>query len=163
MIVVADATLLHYLILIEHEHVLPALYGRVIVPPAVIAELSRDNTPKPVRTWIADPPQWLEIRRPRDAGRSPVPLGAGEEEAIALAEELGAGALLMDDWRGRQEASRRHIKVVGTMGLLADASDDGLVDLRVAVRRLRETNFRADEELFRWLLARQKAQDERES
>jgi len=39
VIVVADASPLHYLILIEHVHVLPALYGRVLVPPAVVTEL----------------------------------------------------------------------------------------------------------------------------
>jgi predicted nucleic acid-binding protein len=36
VIVVADTSPLRYLILIEHEYVLPALYGRVLVPPAVI-------------------------------------------------------------------------------------------------------------------------------
>jgi predicted nucleic acid-binding protein len=33
VIVVADASPLRYLILIEEVRVLPALYGRVIVPP----------------------------------------------------------------------------------------------------------------------------------
>jgi predicted nucleic acid-binding protein len=45
VIVVADASPLRYLVLIEHAHVLPALCGRVVVPPAVITELNqeRDN------------------------------------------------------------------------------------------------------------------------
>ena len=50
MIVVANASPLHYLILIEHVDVLRALYGRVVVPPAVIAELTRHQTPNPVKT-----------------------------------------------------------------------------------------------------------------
>jgi predicted nucleic acid-binding protein len=45
VIVVADASPLRYLILIEHTHVLPALYGHVIVPPAVITELTHERTP----------------------------------------------------------------------------------------------------------------------
>ena len=85
---------------------MPALYGRVVVPPAVIAELSRGETPPPVRDWLESAPEWLEVRAPRDVGRSSVPLGAGELEAIALAEELRADALLIDDWDGRQEAIR---------------------------------------------------------
>ena len=93
MIVVADTTSLQYLILIQYEHILPALYGRVVVPPAVIAELSRDETPQPVRDWLKSAPEWLEVRGPREVGRSSVPLGAGELEAIALAEELRADAL----------------------------------------------------------------------
>jgi predicted nucleic acid-binding protein len=95
VIVVADTTPLQYLILIQHEHILPALYGRVVVPPAVIAELSRDETPQPVRDWLKSAPEWLEVRGPREVGRSSVPLGAGELEAIALAEELRADALLI--------------------------------------------------------------------
>ena len=88
MIVVADTTPLQYLVLIQHEHVLPALYGRVVVPPAVISELSHDETPKLVRDWLTNAPSWLEVREPREVGRSSVPLGAGEIEAISLAEEL---------------------------------------------------------------------------
>lgn len=102
MIVVADTTPLQYLILIQCEHILPALYGRVVVPPAVIAELSRDETPQPVRDWLKSAPAWLEIRGPREVGRSSVPLGAGELEAIALAEELRADARLINAQRAAQ-------------------------------------------------------------
>ena len=161
MIVVADTTPLQYLILIQHEHILPALYGRVVVPPAVIDELSRDETPQPVRDWLKSAPEWLEVRGASAVGPSSVPLGAGELEAIALAEELGADALLIDDWDARQEALRRHLNVLGTLRVLADASEEGIVDLRVAVDRLRRTNFRANEELFQWLLAREKPKSDR--
>lgn len=161
MIVVADTTPLQYLILIHYEHILPALYGEVVVPPAVIEELSRDETPEAVRDWLKSAPEWLEVRRPREAGRTSVPLGAGELEAIALAEELRADALLIDDWDGRQEALRRNLNVLGTLRVLADASDDGIVDLQVAVDRLRQTTFRASEELFQWLLAREKTKSDR--
>jgi predicted nucleic acid-binding protein len=161
VIVVADTTPLQYLILIQYEQILPALYGQVVVPPAVIEELSRDETPQPVRDWLKSAPEWLEVRRPREVGRSSVPLGAGELEAIALAEELRADALLIDDWDGRQEALRRHLNVLGTLRVLADASADGIADLRVAVDRLRQTTFRASEELFQWLLAREKPKSDR--
>jgi predicted nucleic acid-binding protein len=73
VIVVADTTPLQYLILIQYEHILPALYGEVVVPPAVIEELSRDETPQAVRDWLKSAPEWLEGRRPREAGRTSVP------------------------------------------------------------------------------------------
>jgi predicted nucleic acid-binding protein len=119
VIVVADTTPLQYLILIQYEHILPALYGQVVVPPAVVEELRRDETPQPVRDWLKNAPDWLEVRGPRETGRSSVPLGAGELEAIALAEELRADALLINDWDGRQEALRRHLNVLGTLRVLA--------------------------------------------
>jgi predicted nucleic acid-binding protein len=41
MTVVADTSPIRYLFLFEH--VLPALFGEVIVPPAVIAELTNER------------------------------------------------------------------------------------------------------------------------
>lgn len=49
MIVVADATPLRYLVVIDREHLLPELYGRVLIPPAVAEELNQESTPKVVR------------------------------------------------------------------------------------------------------------------
>jgi predicted nucleic acid-binding protein len=50
-------------VVIEHDHLLPKLYGRVLIPPAVAEELNHESTPKVVRVWLAGPPSWLEIRR----------------------------------------------------------------------------------------------------
>lgn len=153
MIVVADTTPLRYLILIDHAHVLPALYGGVVVPPAVVAELSQERTPEPVRDWLSRRPDWLSVRAPsRPVSSSTLSLGLGEREAIALAEELTADALLMDDRDARLEAERRNLPVLGTLRVLADAAEHGLADLPTACDRLRATNFRASEQMFNWLL-----------
>jgi predicted nucleic acid-binding protein len=69
---------------------------------------------------------------------------------------LAADALLMDDRDGRREAERRSLAVLGTLRVLADAAEHGLLNLRVALDRLRQTNFRADEQLLRRLLVRMK-------
>ena len=55
VIVVADASPLRYLFLIEEVRVLPALYGRVIVPPAVVTELVQQRTPDIVRGCRLNP------------------------------------------------------------------------------------------------------------
>jgi predicted nucleic acid-binding protein len=149
MIVVADASPLRYLVLIDEAEVLPGLYGRVLIPPAVVKELTQPRTPEVIRRWIVEPPGWLQVR----ALLGPLPefpatLGAGEQEAIALAEEAHAEALLLDDWAGRKEAARRHLSVVGTLGVLSSAAEKGLVDLPAAIARLRTTNFRASNELI---------------
>ena len=84
MIVVADASPLRYLILIEHTHVLPALYGQVLVPPAVIKELSQEQTPDIVQLWIAKRPDWVRVQDPtRGFVAVDQSLGAGELAAIA--------------------------------------------------------------------------------
>jgi predicted nucleic acid-binding protein len=153
VIVVADASPLRYLILVEHAHVLPALYGRVMVPPAVITELNQERTPVLVRTWLSNKPEWLHVQGPRQL-LAPLRgvLGPGEREAIALAAELAADVLLMDDREGRREAERRNLIVLGTLRVLADAAEHDLADLPVALGRLQQTNFRASERLIQWLL-----------
>lgn len=55
---------------------------------------------------------------------------------------------------GRQEAARRGLHVIGTLGLLGTAADEGRVDFGDAVNRLRKTSFRASDALLRSLLAR---------
>ena len=154
MIVVADASPLRYLILIEEVRVLPALYGRVIVPPGVVTELIQQRTPDIVRAWLSAKPEWLQVQAPREAlSWLRDVLGAGEREAIALATELSADALLIDDRDGRREAEKMNLAVLGTLRVLADAAAHDFLNLRVALDRLRQTNFRADERLIQRLLA----------
>ena len=156
MLVVADTSPLNYLVLIGQEAILPALYQRVVIPPAVLADLRQPRTPEAVRAWVAQPPAWLEVRQPQralDARQFPR-LGAGEREAIALAHELRAMLLLIDDADGRDVAERHALAAMGTLGILDNAALRGLVDLPSALARLQATTFRARRELFEALLAR---------
>ena len=142
MIVIADTGPINYLILIGEIELLQALYDRVAVPLSVREELGRPRAPEAVRAWIAQPPSWLEIHRPTnppDAGLAH--LDAGERDAILLAEELAADQIVIDEIRGRREAQRRGLRFTGTLGVLAAGADQGLIDLRIAVDRLRQTSF----------------------
>ena len=56
MLVIADTSPLHYLVLIEHPAILPTLFERILIPLAVAEELQRHRTPVPVRAWMASPP-----------------------------------------------------------------------------------------------------------
>jgi len=156
MLVVADTSPLHYLVLIQQEAILPALYDRVAIPPAVVADLQQSRTPHLVRAWVAHRPVWLEIHRPREAldARQFPRLGAGEREAIAFARELQEPLLLIDDADGRAEAERQALAATGTLGILETAAIHGLVDLPGALARLQATTFRARPELFQDLLER---------
>jgi predicted nucleic acid-binding protein len=156
MIVVADTTPLRYLIVIGRDHLLPALYGRVLIPPAVAEELNQPSTPTVVRNWLLAAPGWLEIRSPNRSLGDEVDLDAGEREAIALAEDLGADLLLVDDEDARREAARRHLPIVGTLRVLADGARLGFTNLEEDFKRLRETNFRVSPELLESLLEEQR-------
>ena len=155
MIVIADTTPLNYLVLIDRVEILPELYGRVLIPPAVWEEFQRPETPEAVRTWIGRRPAWLEIH---GIERSPEPalgiLGAGEREAITLAEELHADRLILDDHAARRVATRRKLTVIGTLGVLAEASERGLVDFAEAIARLQATTFYVSPEVLAPLMQR---------
>jgi predicted nucleic acid-binding protein len=49
MIVVADSGPLHYLILLDQTELLHRFYGQVIVPEAVLRELTFGGAPQPVK------------------------------------------------------------------------------------------------------------------
>jgi predicted nucleic acid-binding protein len=97
---VSDTTPLNYLILIDQADILHELYDAVIIPQAAFDEMQRAETPAEARAWIADLPEWLEVR-PAQAPVTVSKLGVGECEAIALALELQANALLLDDRKVR--------------------------------------------------------------
>ena len=155
MIVIADTTPLNYLVLIDGVEILPQLYGRVLIPLAVWEEFQRPETPEAVRAWVGQPPAWLEVRA---VERNPDPavqnLGAGEREAIALAEELHADRLIMDDRAARRVARQRNLIVIGTLGVLAEAAERELLDFPDAIARLQQTTFYISPEVLNLLLQR---------
>ena len=53
MRVIAGTSPLHYLVLIDHSAILPALFGRVVISPAMVEELQRPRTPVPVGAWAS--------------------------------------------------------------------------------------------------------------
>jgi predicted nucleic acid-binding protein len=146
-LVVADTSPLNYLILISETGVLPALFTTVFVPPAVAAELNHPKASEKVRQWIAAPPQWIQQRQPLSVLET-AGLGAGERQAIALAEEIRADTVLIDDGAARRFASNRGLRVLGVVGLLELAASEGLCDLAACFARLQQTNFRVDRNLL---------------
>ena len=156
MIVVADTGPINYLILIEETEVLPALYDRVAIPQSVCDELGRSRAPEAVRTWMAQPPSWLEILSPAKSPDAELNrLDAGERDAILLAEELRADQIIIDEIRGRREAARRHLSYTGTLGVLAEGAKRGVLDIRIAVDRLRQTSFYVSAEILNALIGGQ--------
>ena len=153
MIVIADTTPLNYLVLIDAADLLPQLFGQVLIPPAVFAELKDPGTPPPVRAWLTNTPSWLQIQIVRS---SPDPaldyLDPGEREAIALAEELKAYLLLVDENDARREAARRKLLFIGTLGILRRAAQLNLIDLPSMLAKLQQTTFYVSPEVIQSLL-----------
>ena len=155
-VVVSDTSPLHYLILCGAETALPRLFRQVVIPPPVFRELQQPNTPPAVREWAHSLSMWATGQTPKALNLS-LDVDAGELEAICLAQEIKAAAVLMDDRAGRNAAVQCGLAVIGTVGLLEQAAARGLLDLPQVMARLRQTDARLDPELIHAALKRAKA------
>lgn len=161
MTVLSNTSPIHYLILIGEVDILPELFGRVLIPSAVNAELRAQGAPEAVRIWMSRSTDWLDIGSVSSSLARELSLSSkidpGEREAIALASEFASPLLLIDDREGRRVAEEVGIRVVGTLGLLDRADAAGLIaDLPTAVTRLRASGFRIAPALVDHVLQRHK-------
>ncbi|MEJ7605414.1 MAG: hypothetical protein WKF37_03915 [Bryobacteraceae bacterium] len=136
MVVVSDTSPINYLVLIAQIDLLKQLYARILIPPAVLAELKHPIAPTPVREWAENPPKWVEALGPT------IP---GESEAIALAIEVDADVVLIDEQAGRQESFRSGLKVAGTLSVLDEGDQAGLIVFDSVIAELRKTSFRVSQ------------------
>ncbi|MEC4991340.1 MAG: DUF3368 domain-containing protein [Oscillatoria sp. PMC 1068.18] len=157
MIVVSDTSVLCNLAIVDCLWLLETLYQSVIVPDVVAAELAAASNPT-----ILDILQlgWIQTQSLTNAQlanqlQQERGLDAGEANAIALALELQADDLLIDERLGRQEAMRLGLSIIGILGVLLVAKQrnlilqvqpvmDGLID---------QAGFRVSAELYQRVLA----------
>jgi len=121
MLVVSDTSPVTSLLQVGRADLLPALFGRVLIPPAVKVELLR---------FHPSLPDYLQVRAIQDQPAVESlshDLDRGEAEAIILAEECHADYLLMDEKHGRSVAEARGLKIVGLLGVLVIAKKAGQI------------------------------------
>jgi predicted nucleic acid-binding protein len=145
--VVSDTSPINYLIRIGAIEVLPNLFDKILIPPAVLSELRHPSTPRAVYNWADALPPWARIQAPSHIDRE-IGLGRGETEAISLALELKIPAILIDEKQGRLAAKTRGLTTLGTLNILNSADLRGLLDFEESVMKLRQTNFRVDSEMI---------------
>jgi len=142
MIIISDTAPLNYLVLIREIEVIARLAGRVLIPQAVYDEMHAHKTPQPVKEWVDSQPVWLEVRRANTSLFTPQrKIGKGETEAIALALELKADVLLIDDGKGIKEAHRLQIPTLRLLTVLEEAAKKNLLDLPEVIDKLKRTSF----------------------
>ena len=123
-LVVADASPIRYLLLIDAIDLVPLTFGRLLIPGVVRGELAHPSAPTIVRTWCRSLPEWATISDPVHLIDDP--LDPGERTAISLAIEFSADVVLIDELRGRRVAERRYgLDVRGTLGVIRDAAIAG--------------------------------------
>ncbi len=129
MIIVSDTSPINNLAAINHLHLLRELYGAVIIPTAVYRELTDPNFPvagaNEVQTfgWI----QTCQVNNRAVVEALQNELDIGEAEAIALALELQAEQILIDERLGRIVAARLNLRYTGILGILIEAKSQQLI------------------------------------
>lgn len=129
MIIVSDTSPINNLAAINQLHLLHQLYEKVLIPEAVFRELTDPNFPVAGATEVQTF-DWIQTRSVSD--RTLVEalgneLDIGEAEAIALAVEIQADRVLIDERRGRLIANRLNLRSTGILGILVEAKSKGLI------------------------------------
>lgn len=152
MIVVSDTSPLCNLALVDCLGILPPIYQTIIIPQVVANELRQARSPK-IQTILTL--EWIEICTLTDTTLAETLerdryLDPGEANAIALALELKADELLMDERLGRQADAEFGLQIVGILGILRIAKLRGLIPAVKPVLDclIRDAKFRVAQSLY---------------
>ena len=136
-------------------HLLPALFGRIVIPASVSKELRLDDGlpgSSVLRTALRDKAIYQVIAAKNVPELLSELLDPGEAEAIALAEERSC-LLLIDERKGRTVARKRGIPFVGTGRLLIAAKRNGDLDnVSIVLEEFRRSGYRLSDSLYEEIL-----------
>ena len=152
--IIVNTSPLQYLHQAGQLDLLPKLFGQVIVPDSVLAELAAGrqrgiSLPQPEML------NWIKVQsaiRPINSLAS-WDLGAGELAVLALAMELPGSWVILDDKLARQAAIHLNLSLLGTAGILLRAKRAGyLPTIRPVLDRFNSSGFRLTPETMRSIL-----------
>ncbi len=155
MIVISDTSPLSSLIQIDRLTLLFQLYNKIIIPPAVNIEISK-LTQFGVDLSEYHSAKWITISNPIDTmivKKLEKDLDKGESEAIAIAQELKADLLLIDERLGTRQAKALGLNTIGLMGVLVQAKNKGIVtEIKPIIEDLESIGFYIGEKLKNHIL-----------
>lgn len=152
---VCDSSPLVYLARVGQFRLFSLLFDLVLIPPAVWEEvtIAGRGLPESACTHDAVSKGWLQVVTPCKQ-RTGIQLGsnelgAGETQAIQLAQERGL-RLIIDETAGRNVARQLGVQIIGTLGMLVEAKRLGhLQAVKPFLDRLRsQTNFRLSQKIY---------------
>lgn len=156
MIVVSDTSPVANLLAVGQLDLLKALYGEVVIPQSVFQEVSDiEAFGVPVEKFIDA--GWIRIEVPEDHAKVlyfKTLLDEGEAEAIALALELKADRLLIDERMGHRVALDAGLTTTGLLGVLLEAKTKGHLSLvKPVLDKLIKVGFWMSKPLYEKVLA----------
>lgn len=149
-VVVSDASPVINLASIDRLLLLRDMFGTILVPATVWSEV--------VAGEPLTRPLWIELRSPMNlllVEALQLDVDPGEAEAIALAKEVAADLVLIDEKKGRAVAKRLGLRYLGLLGVLVEAKQRGLIDELKPILDLliQKAGFRVSQTLYGQVLA----------
>jgi predicted nucleic acid-binding protein len=144
--IISDASCLILLDKIGHIEILHKLFGSILTTGEVAKEFDRPL------------PEWIHLQEPSDKNYQTIietSLDKGEASAIALAVEMEDCLLIIDELKGRRFAMQMGLKITGTLGILVDAKETGLIEfVKPLLEQIKQTNFRVSDQIEQIILNR---------
>ncbi len=125
----------------------------IIIPKAVFNEITRPKKEyvNELYTWAKD--KTTEVKNKKAVEYLELIVDKGESETIVLAEELNVDTVLIDDLKARSIAKLRGLNVIGTIGILLDAKEKGIIsELQPLLNMLINQKIRVSRELYDYAL-----------
>lgn len=156
MIVVSNTSPLTNLAAIGHFELLRKLFGEIHITSGVWEELNKGGRRHPGSSEV-EGASWIEHHDVGDKNLVVVlrrDLDRGEAETLALAVELRAELVLLDEQEGRHAATRLGLRPLGVLGILLEAKRLGEIEeIRPLLDELRHrAGFFLSEHLYRQVL-----------
>jgi len=130
MTVISNTSPISNLAAIGQLSLLQDVYGSIVIPQAVADEIAKVATIYVQAASVPDQP-WITIQEVNDTTTVErlrgTHLDAGESEAIALALEVGADLLLIDEQLCRKVAVNKGLNITGLLGVLLEAKHRGFI------------------------------------
>lgn len=155
MKIVCNTSPLILLAKVHRLEILAQLYDEVIIPVSVLDEVEArpGEEARQVRVLLQSQNFRLRKAAKRTLDRLLLDLGVGEREAIALASEITADLVILDDQQGRRVAREKGLSVTGTLGILIEARERGIIpSVRCELDRLIEAGMWIDEIFYHRIL-----------
>lgn len=149
-VVIVNSTPIISLALIDQLDLLKHLYHEVLMPPTVQAEVLAGGTGGPGVVQL-EQANWVRMRPLRDPRRADLlaDLDRGEAEVIALAQEINADLVIIDERLGRQHARRLGLTLTGTLGVLLKGKEQQLVaTIKPLIEQLRQGGIRLSDRVI---------------
>jgi len=158
MPIVSDTSPLLNLAIVDHLSLMHEQFGEILIPQAVFEELRvEEGLPGSQSIREAIEKGWLEVKEAKDQIFVKVlraDLDKGEAEALALALQVKAEWVILDEREGRRVAKSLGLKVIGVLGVLLRAQREGkLQSLKSAMDDLRKkAGFHISSDLYSYVL-----------